>query len=792
MKKLLSLILIASLTVVLSSSCKKPQKQKTSVQQTIETPVMQMAEPAQVTKAMPGVDQPTEPIPEGKQIPTSPASPTIVKSATNVELIIDASGSMSSPISQTIKIDAVRAALKEIFTAPVPAEVGTRKIAIRTYGGGSPSDKENCADTFLEFPMGKYDSTAFNAALSRITPQGVSPIAFVLEEANKDFTESAETTDNLLILIADGLDSCNGNIMAAVERLHNGPGRVIVDIIGFDVDQATSDAFKKIAEAGSGTFYLARSDAELASALDQAISANLPYNLRVKVLSGASPVHSLITIFRANTQSVVDRSESPGFKFFRLAPGTYDIQVEYTDSIEASKPAKIIKGVDVTSTSKTEQIVQFDLGNLNLIALDQDGKDTKTNIYIRRAGTEDIVGQLNAVTSPQMVHLTPGLYDIDAETAVEGTAALTTQAKGVEVKTGETTELTLKFQTGKLSLKAQNVLKEPIPFTYKITQPELTESLLDGESISEGTVIDLPPGNYDVYVMWSDPVLHGSAEAKLSNIQINGGETLEQLVTVITGSVKLSGKDSSGKYVYTEFAINKEKTQDTLITVVADTEPVMVMLAPGVYDITATNTTSKIVPAPSVAWESTTVKEGEIKTLDAVFKLGSIKLIGKNAKQQTIPTTFTVYRGGTDDALVSEESEREWTTFTLTPGLYDIRAEETLAKTDQKPNVWFYDVEIKEGTSITSEAVFTSGKLKLLCRGKNNVVLTCEFNVFSYGSDIALFSGTTTDDWKEFDIPPGKYYMEAGWNDPVEEQFLKKWINLSIDENQIVEQILRF
>lgn len=76
--------------------------------------------------------------------------------------------------------------------------------------------------------------------------------------------------------------------------------------------------------------------------------------------------------------------------------------------------------------------------------------------------------------------------------------------------------------------------------------------------------------------------------------------------------------------------------------------------------------------------------------------------------------------------------------------------------------------------------------------GTNNTPLICEFNLFSYGSDTALFSGVTTSEWQEFDIPPGKYYMEAGWHDPKEEQFLKKWLNISVNENEIVEEILRF
>jgi len=795
MKKIIIPILIAILSVALVTSCKRPKAEKNEAKQAIETPIMKMADAPTVTTAItPPPDETQSPsetaaTPETK-ISTEVANPTMIKASANIEIMVDTSGSMNGMIGQTTKIDAVKEALKQILGTPMMPEAAKRQVALRAFGNKSSTDKGDCHDTTLEFPMGKYEVPSFDSALQRLTPQGTSPVAFALESANGDFSPATESTDNLIILIADGLDSCNGDIEAAAKRLNEGPGKVIVDIIGFDVDQAVQEKLKSLAKTGSGTFYLARSSVELANALDQALSAGLPYNLRVKVVSGATPLPATITIYRANTQSIADRAEAQGIKFFKLAAGTYDVSVGFSGSIESTKPSKIIKGVEVTSSSKAEQLVQFDLGSVNLTAIDQNGKDAVANFYVRKAGAEDVVGKLISKQSPQMIHLTPGAYDIDAETAEEGVPMLTAQLKGVEIKTGETVEQTLKFLTGKLVLKAQNVAKQPVPISYKITKPDSSDAITTGSGTLEGATIDLPPGKYDVDVTWTD--VQGAPKAKLANIAINGGETLEQLATIVTGSLKLGGKDSQGKFAHTEYSIRKAGETEELGQAISDETPIEFLIAPGSYDIVATNTTSKVIPAPSVAWNNIIVKEAQTQDLSAVFKLGTIKLIGKNAKQQTIPTTFTVYRGGMDEPLVSDSSERDFVTFNLTPGMYDIKAEDSLARTDPKPSVWFHDTEIKEGQATTSEAIFTSGKLKLICRGKNNVMLTCEFNVFTYGSDIALFSGSTTEEWKEFDIPPGKYYMEAGWHDPKEEQFLKKWINLSVSENQIVEEVVRF
>ncbi len=754
---------------------------------------MQMAEaPAQPALPTEQKSEPEKSSEVKSEISAVPATLNIIKTSVNTEIIIDASGSMNGPVGQTTKIEAIKSALKDILSTPLPPEITNRKIAIRTFGSQHPSEENNCSDTVLNLKMDKHNAETILSSFDKITPQGTAPLAFTLENSYNDFTESGETVDNLIILITDGKESCKGDPKAAVERLHRSRSQVIVDVIGFDVDQETQEELKAIAKAGDGTFYLARSDVELATTLDQAISSNLPYNLRVRAASGASPLSSLITVYRANTQSVVERTESPGIKFFKLAAGSYDILVEYRGSIEATKPSKIIKGVEVTATSKAEQIVQFDLGNINLTALDQNGKESLANFYIRKSESDQIIGRLMGAASHQTVHLTPGIYDIDVETADSGVPLLTASVKDVEVKAGETLEQVLKFQTGKLALKGQNVGKQPIPISYKVTKPGSSEAITNGEGPLEGVTFDLAPGTYDVYVAWKDPKIQGSPETMLPKLTINGGETLEQLATIIAGSIKLSGKDSSGKFAHTEFSIKKSGGIEEFVKAVSDNAPIEVFVAPGSYDIIATDTTSKVIPPPSIAWDSITVKEGAAQNLEANFKLGAVKLIGKNAKEQTIPATFTVYRAGTDEPLVVEQSERDWVLFNLTPTIYDIKAEDSKARSEPKPAIWFHDIEIKEGVTLSNEAIFTSGKLKLICRGKNNAILACEFNVFSYGSDTALFSGETADEWREFDIPPGKYYMETGWHDPKEEQFVKKWINVEIGENQIVEEILRF
>ncbi len=100
--------------------------------------------------------------------------------------------------------------------------------------------------------------------------------------------------------------------------------------------------------------------------------------------------------------------------------------------------------------------------------------------------------------------------------------------------------------------------------------------------------------------------------------------------------------------------------------------------------------------------------------------------------------------------------------------------------------------KVEDGKTISHEAIFTAGKLKVIGRGPNSKIITCHFKVFKYGTDRELINGVTGDDWEIFEIEPGKYYVEASYHDEEQSVTLKKWINVDIGENEIVELILRF
>lgn len=735
---------------------------------------------------------PAMPPPNLGGAPTQDYAPTAIKAKTNIELVVDGSGSMNALMGGSTKVDILKKTLKDLATQPFPTDT-QRFLGLRTFGATSTMDDKNCQDTQLLTPIKPLEASAWASSISKLSAQGGSPLAYAMDKAAADFPDAGEDTDNLMIVVTDGTDTCQQDPCDVALKLHQSPKKVIIHVIGFDLDSRTQSQLTCISKSADGQFYLARNEYELRNDLEQAIYANYPYNLRLKVVAGATPIPATLTVYQGGTEKIVQRDKVTGIKFYKLPTGTYDISVEYSDSPEATKPSKLLKGVDLQATTRAEQTVQLALGNLTIGAYDQSGAPTKALFQVRKTSGEVTVPSFMAGPEPQTIALTPGNYDVSAEMTDPNGLHLTAVATSKEIREGATTEEMFKFQTGQFLVRIQHPDKGFIPGAYHVTKIDMPDDVVaTGDVSPDGTVMELPPGAYDIYLDVKDPDLAGIAGIKLAGTQITGGDMRQQLVTLSSGGLKLFGKDSQGKGVNTNFSIRKAGELTELANAFSDDKEKIIYLPPGKYDVVATNTGANVSPAPTVLWSNVEVKEGETASQEANFQTGEIKLMGRNVKEQRVATRFTVYRSGSDEPLGATTADTAWATFYLTPGFYDFEGEDINATTDPKPTIWFHDVEITVGNPISKEAVFSSGKLKVICRGENNVVLPCTFSVFTYRSDRPLYSGQTDDNWKDYDIPPGKYYMEAGYNDPEAGVLLKKWINFGVEENQIVEQVLRF
>ncbi len=200
----------------------------------------------------------------GAACPKPASLPGKFKEQLNIQLVLDSSGSMASPLGGQRKMDIAKQAMTR-FVDTLPA---TANISLRVYGHTGSNDEadraESCKGTELFYPFQPLDAQQFKDAIVGFDATGWTPIAASLQAAQQDFAAyDGATNTNIIYLISDGIETCDGDPVAAARALHESNVQAIVNIIGFDVDAAGTAQLKQAATAGGGTYIGASNAAEL-------------------------------------------------------------------------------------------------------------------------------------------------------------------------------------------------------------------------------------------------------------------------------------------------------------------------------------------------------------------------------------------------------------------------------------------------------------------------------------------------------------------------------------------------
>lgn len=702
---------------------------------------------------------------------------------------------MAAPfgLSALSKLDVVRnALLASLSDMTAMQDQFPRNIGLRVFGAASPLDRGDKTDSQLVAKMGEPNLDLLKAALEGIAAQGLSPLAYAISKAAEDFPPGA--ADRMIVLVVDGADNADGNPCTATEGLEALAAKTTVHVVLFDVGPTDLLSLECVSKAGDGQTFLARNEAELRAALDQAINSTIPYNLKLAVQAAGGPIPFETVLTRAGSEEVLRREKSFGAKLLRLDPGSYDIRIDYADSAQRKIPSKILKGVEVLATTKLEQTVAFDLGELVLVAVGDDGLAAPARFRLSKAGSAEIDAQVEAGAEPKRLLLTPGEYDISADLLEIQFEGFELSEKGVAVAGGERAERAFRFQKGTLALKGITTQKEAIPFLYQILRAGTPEGLVAGGAFSaEGGSLQLAPGTYDLIVTGTDPKMSASPRTKVANVVISAAETTELTVAFEMGTLKLSAVDGKGNKLPAAFLVRNQESQAEMARAASvGGDPVLLPLPPGTYDIVASSLKSSLEPKPSVPLSGVVVTSDKPAEQVIKFILGTLRLRGSNAKEQPLATQFTIYRAGTEEVVAAAPVAPSWMVFDLAPGRYDALAMNISSEEKPPPMIWLRDLAVEDGRTTSHEAIFTAGKLKIIGRGPNNQIVPCSFKVFQYGKDRELINGMTGEDWEIFEIQPGKYYLESGYHDDVQSVLLKQWVNITVGENEVVEVVLRF
>jgi Mg-chelatase subunit ChlD len=227
--------------------------------------------------------QPTETQPSATAQPTEISIPTAVaqpgtiavrlangqtttRTIGNIEIILDASGSMLGDIDGRQKIDVAHEALAQL----VEKLPETTNVALRTYGHRRTQD---CTDVELIAPLEQLDRAAFIDQITSIrpAPNSRTPMALSLQQVIEDLKDAHG--DKLVVLVSDGDETCEGDPAQVATQLHTDNPDLDISVIGFNVGPENwRERLSAIAQGGGGSYFDAAGSTQLVDALEQAVS----------------------------------------------------------------------------------------------------------------------------------------------------------------------------------------------------------------------------------------------------------------------------------------------------------------------------------------------------------------------------------------------------------------------------------------------------------------------------------------------------------------------------------------
>lgn len=188
----------------------------------------------------------------------------------NVEIILDVSGSMAQALeSGETRMDAAKQVLEDV-TALIPETEGVN-VGLRVYGHeGDNTDEgkaESCESSELVVPIKGVDKEQLINEVQALQPTGWTPLGLSLERSEKDFKAANDETNNVVILITDGLETCDTDPCEVAGDINTGDRKITTHVIGFALTAEEQEIISCIAEQGGGDLFSADSSAELSSSV---------------------------------------------------------------------------------------------------------------------------------------------------------------------------------------------------------------------------------------------------------------------------------------------------------------------------------------------------------------------------------------------------------------------------------------------------------------------------------------------------------------------------------------------
>lgn len=424
-----------------------------------------------------------------------------------VFLVLDASGSMWGRVGNQTKIEIARETIRTLLKDWRQQD----QLGLVTYGHRRKGD---CGDIEVLKQVGPVDATALMGQVNGIVPKGMTPMTASVKMAAEQLKASEGITS--VILVSDGVETCNADPCAVAAALKKADVRLVVHTVGFDVQDRQAVRQLECMAAATGGLALSASNAgELGSAIGRAVEA-----ARKKAPPAApppppapkaepKPAWNLEGSARlAEGDDPLAGKDSVVWKFDKPAPAGVEpeyVDTSYKNRIEAElAPGEYLVEVSAGATrfKTTVKIeagemnrldVVLNAGRLGLRAKRTEDENQKGDVFweVVPQGGEPIFNSYNAETS---TIVPAGKY------TVKMTLGAAKFSRDVEVSAGDTTAVEIVAGVGRLQgsivfSKGGPGLRDPFMEIFAGAEPVENEDSI-ANSYGPTPKFDLASGAY--------------------------------------------------------------------------------------------------------------------------------------------------------------------------------------------------------------------------------------------------------------------------------------------------------
>ena len=177
-----------------------------------------------------------------------------------VSILVSASTSMNIPaVGTKLKYQLIEEELSKNLISNLNNSYMQTQIS--SFGNnGSLSGiaaNESCVANFVlkkfdEVIPERNNNEVINSLFEKYVPNGKSPLVYTIEQAEKNFPD--KTANNLIQVITDGLDDCNGDLKSALTAVKARGVVKRIDLITIFANQDTSNLLKEAVEVNGGKY----------------------------------------------------------------------------------------------------------------------------------------------------------------------------------------------------------------------------------------------------------------------------------------------------------------------------------------------------------------------------------------------------------------------------------------------------------------------------------------------------------------------------------------------------------